>query len=114
MAFPTKDPSDVDWRYFVWCDKDATNDGSASDDGELQGETITAVAFTISPSGELTEDTSNTDAVTIGGTSYAVNTVAAIRLSAGTSGKWYTVTCQITTSAGRTLERSENQPVENR
>lgn len=114
MAFPMKDPSDVDWRYFVWCDDGGANDGGANDGGELQGETISTHTITITPSGDLAADTSNTDAVTIHGVDYAVNTVVGVRLSGGAVGVRYTVTCQITTSAGRVLERSVRQDVVDR
>ena len=113
MSWDHKDPNDVDWRYFIWCDEDGTNDGSGSDDGKLQGETISSHSVSVSPSGELTVDTSNTDAVTIRGVSYDANTVVNARLSAGTANEDYTVTCQVVTSAGRTLERSERQSVKN-
>lgn len=112
MAFvfaPEKDPNSVEPYFVVWCDKDGTNDGSTSDDGELQGATISTVTWTI-PSG-ITKDTSNQGAVTIKGVSYGVNTVATVWLSSGTDGTDYTLACKITTSDSRTLEKSFIVPV---
>ena len=106
IKLPDKDPNSVEPYFMVWCDKDGTNDGSATDDGELQGATISTSAWTISPAGTLTEDSENTDAVTIKGVSYGANTVATIRLSAGTAGITYTLTNRITTSDSRTLDKS--------
>lgn len=99
-----KDPDAVDVYYVVWCDKDGTNDGSASDDGRLQGETITAAAATVSTGLTLDSETSGT--VTISGVAYGINTVHSITLSGGTAGNTYTVTSRITTTGGRTLDKT--------
>jgi hypothetical protein len=101
---PPKDPDDTDFRYIVWCSKDGTNDGSADDTGELQGDTISVSAWTV-PSG-ITEVTSNTAAITIKGVEYPVDTVATIKLSGGTVDIDYELTNKITTGDSRILSRS--------
>lgn len=59
----------------------------------LAGETIASVAWTV-PAGLTQGAASNT------------NTVAQVRLSGGTVGQTYTVTCRITTSTGQIEDRS--------
>jgi hypothetical protein len=104
-----KDPQNVEPFFFVWCDWDGTNDGSAVDDGELQGATISTYTLTV-PSG-VTKTTDNKAAVTIRGVAYAINTVVAVWLSGGTDNKDYAITCQVVTSDGRTLEQTMIVPV---
>ena len=99
-----KHPSDVDTFYFIFCDDDGTNDGSTSDDGLLQGATISSLDSVTADTG-LTVDSTSTATVTIQGTVYAVNTVAHATLSGGTDGETYNVTAAITTSDGRTIYR---------
>lgn len=96
--------ADVDWRYLIWCSLDGTNDGSAGDEGKLQGETISAANWAVD-SGSVTISTSSTAAVTIQGVTYALNTVAAVRFSGGTAGQTQQVSCTITTSGGRIIKR---------
>ncbi len=109
MSLPAKDPDSVEPYFIVWCDPDGTNTGAATDDGELQGATISTVEWTV-PTG-ITKDSSNQNSVTIAGIIYAVNTVCAIWLSGGTAGREYTIVCKITTSDNRTLEWSIVVPV---
>ncbi len=104
MASFLKDPSSVEPFYIVWCSPDNTNDGSASDTGELQSATISTTDWTV-PTG-LTKDSENESSVTSKGVTYAVNTVACIWLSSGTDGTDYEVACKITTSDSRTLEHT--------
>jgi hypothetical protein len=104
INLPSKDPDDTEPYHIVWIDKDGTNDGTASDNGELQGATISTSAWTV-PSG-ITEDSNNTAAITIAGVSYAINTVATIWLSGGTAGTEYELTNKIVTSDSRTLSQS--------
>lgn len=104
-----KHPSDIDWRYIVWCDEDGTNTGGATDTGDLQGATISTSTWTVTG---LTNVTSNTSAVTIEGVSYGANTVAAIKLSGGTAGTVYELLNSITTSDSRTLHKIMRVPVE--
>ena len=101
---PPKDPNAVEPYFIVWCSKDGTNDGTPSDTGELQGATISTSAWTV-PSG-ITEDSSNTGAITIAGISYGVNTVATIWLSGGTAETDYDLLNRITTSDSRTLDKT--------
>ena len=99
-----KDPDSVEPFHIVWCSQDNTNDGSSSDTGELQGETISSSSWTV-PSG-ITKDSDNKASVTIQGVSYSANTVATIWLSGGTDGTDYVLVNQIDTSGGRTLDHS--------
>jgi hypothetical protein len=101
-----KDPEAVDFYYVVWCSKDGTNDGGADDTGRLQGATIATSAWAISPALQLIEDAENTAGITIKGVVYAVDTVATIKVSAGTAGSDYALTNTITTDDGRTLEKT--------
>lgn len=99
-----KDPDAVETFTVVWCSKDATNDGGASDKGELQGETISTAAAQM-PSG-ITLDSENKNSTTIQGTTYSVNTVHNMVLSGGTLGSDYEITSRITTSGSRTLDKT--------
>ncbi len=109
IKMPPKDPDDVEPYFIVWCSPAGTNDGGATDHGELQGATISSCDWTV-PSG-ITEDSNNTDAVTIGSVSYSANTVSTIWVSSGTDKVDYTLTCKITTSDSRTLSKSIIVPV---
>ena len=99
-----KDPGSVEPFHVVWCSPDNTNDGSTSDSGALQGETISASDWTVQTG--ITEDSANTNAVTIQGVVYGANTVATIWLSGGTAGTDYTIVNDIDTSGSRTLEHT--------
>ncbi len=57
MSLPPKDPNAVDFYHIVWCSEDGTNDGGASDTGELQGATISTTTWTV-PAG-ITKDSDN-------------------------------------------------------
>lgn len=107
---PEKDPNNIEPYFFIWCDKKTgLNDGSTGDDGDLQGATISTKAIT-SPSG-ITVDSSSLAAVTIHGVSYAINTVVTVWLSGGTDGADYEISCRITTSDSRTLDKTMIVPV---
>jgi len=96
-----KDPnSSGEIITIVWCDEDGTNDGSATDDGRLQGATLTAAAAQM-PTG-LTLDSENRNSTTIRGTVYGLNTVHNLLLSSGTAGSSYNITSRVTMSDGRT------------
>lgn len=77
-----------------WDDKDPTDvdDFTLSFARELGAETIGSAAWTA------------TAGITIGATSNST-TAATVRLSGGTAGITYTLTCTVTTSGGRTLRR---------
>ena len=107
----TKDPDSIEPFHIVWCDEDNTNDGSSSDSGELQGETISASSWTI-PSG-ITKDSDSKASVTISGITYSINTVATIWLSGGTAGEEYELVNQIETSGSRTLDHTITIKVNN-
>ena len=109
QVMPSKDPDSVEPYFVVWCSSDGTNDGSANDNGELQGATISTVTWTM-PDG-ITKNSDNKSAITIHGVSYAINTVCTIWLSAGTADTDYDLTCRITTSDSRTLDRTIRIPV---
>src|SRR5688572_2236344 len=114
---PSKDPNNIEPYFFIWCDKKTgINDGSAEDDGELQGATVsTIVSVTVSCQDEATPtllvNSSNKNAVTIKEVAYAVNTVVTAWLTGGTDGFTYKVLCRITTSDSRTLDMSMLIPV---
>ena len=109
--WPEKDPDGADWFFFVLCDIDGTNDGSTSDDGDLQGSDIASYTLTV-PSG-ITNDTDNQDAVTIKGVAYSANTVVSVKFSGGTAGTDYTIKCAVTTNdtPARVLPASMVLPV---
>lgn len=104
-----KDPNSVEPYFFVWCDKDGTNTGGATDTGELQGATISTK--TVTAGSGITADSSSLAAVTIKGVSYAINTVVTVWLSGGTDGTDYDILCRITTSDSRTLDKTMIVPV---
>ena len=99
-----KDPDSVETFSVVWCDEDGTNDGSSSDDGELQGETISTAAAQM-PNG-ITLDSENKNITSIQGVTYGISTVHNMVLSGGTAGTNYDITSRITTSGGRTLDKT--------
>ena len=106
---PDKDPNNVEPYFFVWCDRAGTNDGSATDSGELQGATITS--YTLTPDTGLTVDSDNKLAVTIHGVSFSISTTVTAWLSGGTAGIDYKLLCRIVTSDSRTLDMTMVIPV---
>lgn len=108
-VMPSKDPHSIEPYFIVWCSPDGTNDGSANDIGELQGETISTVTWTV-PTG-ITKESDNKSATTIHGISYSINTVCTIWLSGGTDETNYDLACKIVTSGSRTLEKTIRIPV---
>ena len=99
-----KDPNSVETFTVVWASKDNTNDGTASDTGDLQGETISTAVATV-PSG-ITLDSENKNETSIQGVTYAVNTVHNMVLSGGTAGTEYAILSRVTTSGSRTLDKT--------
>ena len=106
---PSKDPNDILPYFFVWCDKTGLNTGGATDNGELQGATIST--YTVTVASGLTKDSDNKAAVTIHGVSYAISTVVTVWLSVGTDGTDYDILCRIVTSDSRTLDKTMTVPV---
>ena len=109
--FPSKDTNDTDFRVLPLCSEDATNDGTASDTGELQGATIsshTAVAQDAS----ITVDSSDLASISYQGITYAVNTAVTIWLSGGTIGTDGEVLVTVTLSDGRVLDETVKIPIE--
>lgn len=107
MAFPfvNKDPNDVKPFHVIWGSlSDATNDGSSSDTGELQGATISSQAWTV-PDG-ITKDSESLAEQTIRGVTYAINTIATITLSSGVVGTDYDILNRVTLSDGRVLDKT--------
>lgn len=111
IILPSKDPDAVEPYFVVFCSLDGTNDGSATDDGELQGADISSVTWTI-PTG-IIKDSQNQDSVTIDAVTYDANTVATIWLSSGTDETDYPLDCKIVTneSPARTLPQTVIIPV---
>ena len=104
MASYRKDPDSVEKWVVIWCDESNLNTGAVADGGDLQGETISTIAAQV-PAG-LTLDAEEKTEVTVAGITYAVDTTHSVTLSGGTAGETYSVTSRITTSGGRTLDRS--------
>lgn len=82
-----KDPDSVLSYVINWASEDGTNDGSDSDTGWLQGDTISASTWDV-PTGITVDTESNT------------TKVAKIVLSAGSADAIYLCTNHITTAAG--------------
>ena len=99
-----KDPNSVETFTVVWCSKSNLNDGSASDTGTLQGATLSTAAASV-PTG-LTLDSENKTSVVIRGTTYDASTCHNITLSSGSLGTDYDVVSRVTTSDGRTLDKT--------
>lgn len=110
LAWPRKDPANIEPFFVVWCDETGLNDGSALDNGELQGATIATSVWTV-PAG-ITKDSDTTNAANLHGVSYAIDTVATIWLSGGTADNTYSIVNTITTSDSRTLRRTVTIRVE--
>lgn len=106
---PSHDKNSIEPYFFVWCSRDGTNTGGTTDTGELQGATITAA--TVTPDTGLTLDSTNRNAVTIRGVTYAANTVVTAWFSGGTNGVDYNALCHVTLSDGRQLDATMVIPV---
>lgn len=106
LDIPTrsKDPSAVGPFHVIWCDPSGLNDGSRQDKGFLQGDTIATSTWTVP--GGITDDSDNTDAVTVAGLAFAVDTVATVVLSGGTAGTRYLLVNHIVTGDGREEDQS--------
>ncbi len=100
-----KDPADVRTYYIVWCDRDNTNDGSSSDSGELQSETVTTSTWTVA-TGITKDSDAIAGATTLRSVSYDASTVTTITLSSGTADTDYDLVNKIVTSGSRTIERT--------
>ena len=104
-----KDPADVKDYHNCWASPD--NDNESTDNGLLQGDTISGTNSTwviTGPDSSLTKvsDLVQDSAVKIQGITYPADTVTTIWLSGGTPGNTYTLTNKIITIGNRTLERS--------
>ena len=89
-----KDPQAILNYGFDWADGGA-NDGTSSDTGWLQSDTITASTWTVGGGTSLVIDSDSND-----------TTTTTVVLSGGTANTTYTVTNHITTAAGYEDERS--------
>lgn len=91
-----KDPDAVLPYSINWASEDGTNDGSSSDTGWLQGDTIATSTWSITgPDSSLTVDSES-----------ETTKVATAVLSGGTANSNYTLTNHITTAAGYEDDRS--------
>lgn len=134
---PSKKTEAKEPYFIVWCDPSGRNDGSTSDNGELQGETIsvepspsltpsTSTSDSPSPSPSIGYDengvhwdvpvgievvSTTTEAVVIHGVSYPENTVCTIWLYGGTDGTDYQLTCHVKLTDGRELNETIVVPV---
>jgi hypothetical protein len=108
-----KDPNATDKFHVVWCTlSTGLNDGTAADEGKLQGATISTSTWTVSTG--ITKEADDTDSVTIQGVTYGVDTVANISLSSGSAGSEYELVNRVTTSDARTLDKTITIKVEER
>lgn len=82
-------------ELLVWPDKDPTDvlDYSINWSGRLSGDTILTSSFDV-PAGLTKDAETNT------------NETSTLWLSGGTAGISYTITCTVTTAAGRTWQES--------
>ena len=98
-----KDPHSVETFTVVWCKRDGTN-LSELGGGDLQGETIATIAAQV-PTG-ITLSSENKNSTIIAGVTYPINTVHNIILSGGAVNATYDIISRITTSGGRTLDKT--------
>ena len=110
IIYPAKDPDDTDYRVMVWSSQDATNDGSASDSGELQGATISSHTA-VAQGASITVDSSNLSSIGWRGVTYAINTAVTVWVSGGTAGTNGEVLVEIVTSDSRTLQKTMTIPI---
>lgn len=98
MIFPPKDPdSTLDYRF----DWKAKANGTGRKNYLQSGETILSHSI-IASSGITIASSGAVDS----------NTAIVVWISGGIAGQTYTVTCRITTSAGRTDDRTATLPVD--
>lgn len=107
-AVPAKDTNNVEPYFFVWCDEDGTNNGSSSDEGELQGATISSYVVSV-VDGDVEIDSDNSDVVTVAGVDYSASTVVTVWLSGGTEKS--RILCRVTLSDGRVLDETMIVPI---
>ena len=104
-----KDP-DADLDYaFKWASAVYPNDGTATDDGWLQGDTLATSVFVVSgPDDTMTvHDGIITDIIAEDNiTTVSTDTMAQFWIIGGTAGYTYTVTNRVTTAQTRTEDRS--------
>ena len=110
IEFDSIDPGETDFRVMVFCSRDGTNDGSASDTGELQGATITSVTVTAVDS-SITVSSSNSNSVTYRGVTFAENTTVTAWVTGGTVGALGRALVEIVTSDSRTLRETMEIPI---
>ena len=110
VEFPSLDPNETDFRVLPFCSRDGTNDGTASDSGELQGATIsshTAVAVDSS----ITVNSSNLNSVSWQGVTFSANTAVTVWVTGGTIGTNGEVLIEVVTSDSRTLQQTMEIPI---
>lgn len=74
------------------------------------GDTLASVAWTVPAGLTLVSQGANSEIVTEGRNSYAAGTLALVRLSGGTAGTDYTLTCAVVTAQGDRDSRSVRLP----
>lgn len=99
----TVHPDETRTLYVIMCSNDATNDGTASDSGELQGRTVSSATVAEIGTSDLTLGAVTSPAVTIQGVSYAINTVLKFDVSGGSDGKEYFLKFAVTPSSGNAI-----------
>jgi hypothetical protein len=107
-----KDPDEVRTYHFVFCSEDGTNDGGASDTGDLQGDTISSITTVeVVSDDSFTIDSTSKSGVTVKGVVYPVDTVVTATYSAGTDGTDVHVLCRVATSGGESFDKTMIVPV---
>jgi hypothetical protein len=109
LTVEPKDPSDIDWFFFIWCSRDGTNANTTTNTGRLAGATISS--YTLTADAGLTVVSDNKSAVTVQGVSYGASTVVSAKVSGGINGNDYNLLCEVVTSDGRTLQQTMKIPV---
>lgn len=92
-----------------WIEKDpeaVLNYGLCFDEYMQTGDTIATAAWTVPAGLTKVSDALNVAPMVVRGVERAANTVALVRLSGGTAGTNYLVTCRITTQSGDVDDRS--------
>lgn len=92
-----------------WIEKDPAavlNYGLCFDEYLQEGDTIATASWTVAVGLTKVSDAVNVAPMTVRGKERAAGTVALVRLSGGTAGQSYLVTCRITTDLGDVDDRS--------
>lgn len=109
----SKDPDETRIYHFIFCSEDGTNDGGASDTGDLQGDTIATIdALEVVSTETFTIDSYNKSGATVNNVTYAVDTIVSATYSAGTLNEDVHVRARVTTTtSGETFDKTMIVPI---